>query len=145
MPREYKRKPIEFEITQEGCFECVSHRRDKNGYAKAFWNLKDVSLHRYIFEECFGEIPESMVVRHKCDNPPCINPEHLELGTHKENMNDKVERGRSASKERNGRAKLTEGIVNEIRSSSESSYELSEKFSISISQIQKIRRYENWK
>jgi hypothetical protein len=58
---------------------------------------------------------EGMVVRHKCDNPPCVNPEHLELGTQAQNLADMSERGRAPRGTRNGHAKLTEQDVLAIR------------------------------
>ena len=50
--------------------------------------------HRYIWEKIFGEIPTGMFVCHDCDNPRCINPQHLFLGTPQDNMTDKVLKGR---------------------------------------------------
>lgn len=61
------------------------------------------------------QIPPGMVVRHTCDNPRCVRIEHLALGTHADNVRDRVARGRSAAGERNGRAKLTRPQVDEIR------------------------------
>lgn len=56
---------------------------------------KKVTPYRLVYELVFGEkIPKNMVVRHKCDNPICCNPHHIELGTHIENMRDMKERNR---------------------------------------------------
>lgn len=59
---------------------------------------------------------EGLVIRHRCDNPSCINPTHLETGTPMDNVMDRVARGRSASGECNGHAKLTVEQVEEITS-----------------------------
>jgi hypothetical protein len=52
--------------------------------------------HRLAFLMHYGNIPNSMHVLHRCDNPPCINPQHLFLGTNQDNMDDMVRKGRSA-------------------------------------------------
>ena len=67
-----------------------------NGYGvgKYRGQRKMFKAHRFVYEECFGPIPDNMLVRHSCDNPPCVNPEHLLLGTPQDNMDDKMERGR---------------------------------------------------
>lgn len=75
--------------------------------------------HRFSYELHKGPIPEGMIVRHKCDNPPCVNPAHLELGTHADNVRDKIARGRSntgpvVKGSFNGQSKLTEEIVEQI-------------------------------
>ena len=89
-----------------------------------------------------------MVVRHKCDNKKCINPEHLELGTLKDNIQDKVKRNRCAKGEKVPTSKLTKEQVKEIRVLREKGMKLtnlSEKFKVSPAQISNIIREISWK
>lgn len=79
--------------------------------------------HRVAYEISFGNTQSRLDVLHKCDNPPCVNPEHLFAGTHKENMDDMVRKGRQrkpgpntpARGEASGKCKLTDQQVDEIR------------------------------
>lgn len=64
-------------------------------------------------ENKYGDI-SGRIVRHTCDNSRCINPDHLVLGTHADNVADRVNRGRSASGKTHGRAKLTWKVVREL-------------------------------
>lgn len=88
---------IKYIITENNCWECTSKKpnKDTTGYVRLTRNKKSVYLHRYVYELYIGEIPEGLIVRHKCDNSKCINPEHLEIGTHKDNTQDMIKRGRS--------------------------------------------------
>jgi hypothetical protein len=86
--------PIRGIISSRGCWECTSNATDKDGYNRIRVNGKDTRTHRLIFESLIGEIPKGHCVRHKCDNPRCINPEHLETGTMADNIRDKLTRGR---------------------------------------------------
>lgn len=81
-----------------------------------------------------------MEVRHKCDNPPCVNPAHLEVGTHLDNMRDREARGR------NGWTKLTREQVDELRSlpfRSRGVKELAERFGISPIHARQLRMASN--
>jgi hypothetical protein len=70
--------------------------------------------HRVSWNMAYGEIPTGMKVLHECDNPACVRPSHLFLGTSKDNTQDAVAKGRLAKGERHGRAKLSEREAIEI-------------------------------
>lgn len=95
--------------------DCIDHCRTGNakGYASKRLNGKPTDMHRAVFFEHNGYLPE--VVRHTCDNPRCINPEHLVAGTHADNSRDMVERGRSLLGEQHPDATLSEQDVAWIR------------------------------
>lgn len=75
---------------------------------------KPVRAHRFAWESVHGPIPAHMDVLHRCDNPPCVRPDHLFLGTHADNMADRDAKGRTARGER-GANKLTGAQVLAIR------------------------------
>lgn len=66
-----------------------------SGHGRIIVDGKHHQAHRYAWERENGPIPEGLVVRHKCDIPPCVRIEHLELGTHQDNTNDMIARGRA--------------------------------------------------
>lgn len=103
-------------------------------------------VHRFIYEECFGLIPEGMVVRHKCNNVKCMNPEHLMIGTTAENICDKKLFGTWGSGENSAKHKLTWEVVGHIRQDSAalSQKELSEKYKLDFRQVWKIVRFKSW-
>jgi hypothetical protein len=93
-----------------------------NGYGRYNKSNMTIGAHRYSYILAKGEISEGFVVRHTCDVRNCVNPNHLLIGTHQDNTNDRMERGRHncigagpPNGEKNGLAKLTEDDVIEIR------------------------------
>jgi len=110
---------------------------------------KMVYAHRVAYEQAKGEIPKGQFVLHRCDNPACCNPDHLFLGTHQENMTDKVQKGRQASLpgEQNPCAKLTEDKVVHLRRLAASGMrqkDLSELFGVSHAAVYLIVRRKKW-
>lgn len=105
--------------------------------------------HRYAYILSMGPIPEGMVIRHKCDNPPCVNPAHLEVGTHADNVADRVERGRSAIGSANGRAKLSEKTAEGIRlryaMGGNTKAQLSREYGVSQRTIADVINGKKWK
>jgi hypothetical protein len=100
--------------------ECLVWQGDKdsNGYGRVRHAAqKNYPAHKRMYELHHGAIPAGLVVRHRCDNPSCINIAHLLLGTQKDNVADKYERGRAnhVTGEAHGRAKLTQAQVDEAR------------------------------
>ncbi|CRK82989.1 HNH endonuclease signature motif containing protein [Neobacillus massiliamazoniensis] len=71
---------------------------DKDGYGKFKMDGKPMRANRVSYQQHKGEIPKGLIVRHTCDNPACVNPDHLILGTQKQNNDDKVERFRDRRK-----------------------------------------------
>ena len=85
--------------TGSGCWEW-NGPRNEHGYGLINLSRAGVSnarAHRIVYEMTVGEISSSAILRHSCDNPPCVNPDHLTPGTHDENMRDMAERGRSGT------------------------------------------------
>ena len=73
-----------------------------NGYGRIFYDGKDHKAHRVSYELNIGHIPKGMIICHKCDNPSCVNPDHLFLGTNQDNSIDMVQKGRNNIESRSG-------------------------------------------
>jgi hypothetical protein len=84
-----------------GCVEWTGSKH-RDGYGKLKVLGRTYSAHRYAYTLFKGEIPAGNMIRHKCDNRLCVNIEHLETGTHRDNMNDRNERNRTAKGDRTG-------------------------------------------
>lgn len=98
------------------CWEWTGPRDERGrGYMseKRPGRPKTLRAHRFSYEFYIGPIPDGFVVRHRCDNPKCCNPAHLCVGTQRDNIDDRVSRGRTRTS--HALQKLTDASIAEIR------------------------------
>jgi hypothetical protein len=111
-------------------------------------NAKQFKAHRLIYELYKGPIGDKHVL-HKCDNPRCVNPDHLFLGTHQDNIRDMVQKGRAASGAKHPSAKLTPEQVIEIRElyaqGGHTTRSLGQKYGVNGKHIHNIVTGKKWK
>lgn len=97
---------------------------NRSGYGAVQWRGKQRNASKAAYESISGEVPDGLMVCHTCDNPRCCNPGHLYVGTAKDNVTDKMERGRHRGGFAQGAAhprtvaKLDEAMVKEVRARS---------------------------
>lgn len=135
-------------IRKDGCWD-FNGCRGRGGYALMSIAGKSKSASRVSWMIHNGPIPESLFVLHKCDNPPCTNPEHLFLGTTKQNAQDRSIKGRNSNQngENNHSAKLIASQVVEIRELCKIMpiQEIANKFNVAIGTINSIKYRQNWR
>ena len=125
--------------------------KDKDRYGRVQINYKLQRTHRLSYREFVGKIPEGKLVLHKCDNPPCCNPNHLFLGTKKDNSDDmkNKNRGKWLIGEKHGISKLNKKQVIQIRkywkTGKYTQMKLGKIFNISRPQISNIINNKVWK
>lgn len=135
--------------------KCWVWTKDKYNYGYGKISIgegKQMRAHRFMYIKEFGDIPESMNVLHKCDNPSCVNPNHLYLGTQKDNVVDMMSKNRGGYKkfcgESHHNSKLTRKEVNEIKTLWNSGKlfqkDIANKFGISQQVVSKIVNNKAW-
>ncbi len=153
MPRGYftrQPRPIQpkFEkhISMEpmsGCWlwtgDVADRSRPGSNYGSFSINYKRCRAHRVSWELYHGPIPEGMGVLHKCDTPTCVNPRHLFLGTQKDNAADAGKKGRLAIGEDNGKTKLTDEQVRQIREDARSPFIVADTFGINVMYVRQLK------
>ena len=132
------------------CWPWKGSRMVRGGYGQLNDRGRLLKAHRLSYEIHRGSIPDGNVIRHKCNNPPCVNPNHLVPGTHADNHRDMRESGRafvpeSPRGEAHHSAKLDAEKVRAIRSSKAASSHLAKKFGVSRQSIYRIRKGISWK
>lgn len=143
--REKLRSKIKIDANSE-CWNWAESKY-KDGYGSVRVKGKKLRAHRVSYQLYCGAIPDGMRVCHGCDNPACINPKHLFLGTQAENIDDMVAKGRQARGARVCGAKLIEADILVIRAAEGGrglNSELARRFGVSGQQIADIRAGKYW-
>lgn len=146
-------KDVILERQANGCIKCISHCLDNDGYVRIRYNGKQNRLFRVLYEKEKGIIPKGKLLRHLCNNAWCVNVEHLQIGTSKDNYEDMVKCGRSKVGKNtpgmlgvsNPASKLSEKDVKHIYLSNLKTSELAKLHNVSKTTINYIRNKKQWK
>jgi hypothetical protein len=136
-------------IKKNGCWDW-SGKIEKNGYAKLSCRalLGARHAHRASYLLYKGSIPQGLQINHLCGNRKCSNPDHLYLGTQKQNMNDAVMADHQAKGSKNGNSKLQEDDIKKIKihlSKGEDISYIASLFGVTKTQIYNIKKNKQWK
>lgn len=126
-----------YNVDANGCWIWTGAARSKFGYGQiSIGHSGNLSAHRAAYLLLRGDIPPGMCVLHRCDVPACVNPDHLFLGTKRDNNEDRDRKGRY----RNGRTKLNAIQKKEILDSPDSSPVMAKRLGVTRGRVEQIRR-----
>lgn len=131
----------------ESCWTWTG-KTDKSGYGVFYKDGGDFRAHRVAYAIGNGVGPGTMFVCHRCDNPRCVRPDHLFLGSNRENTADRHAKGRSAKGSSSGAAKLTESDVAAIRAAlrgGAKQVDMAIRFGITQANVSEIARGKTWR
>lgn len=131
-------------LSLTGCWEWQSTHRTEAGYGRFKVGDSRVGAHRVAYAICYGCAPADALVRHRCDNPKCVRPDHLVLGDPADNADDRRARGRTARGAGAGGALLTDEAVRDIRTRRIPQRAFAALYGVSKSAVGKVQTGANW-
>lgn len=150
----YRKSVIErfwkYTKVQAGCWVWVGSYAVRGGYGQLNDRGKLLKAHRLSYGIAHGKIPRGAHVLHRCNTPPCVNPNHLYAGDNSDNARDRIRAGTQFKippmpGEKSPHAKLTAKQVKKIRQSTESGAALARRFGVTRQTIWKLRKGSTWK
>lgn len=147
-PIEIFYKNISRDHHSDGCW--IYKRLENTGYGSITIKRKSVRAHRFSYILYFGQIPDGMLVCHKCDRPSCVAPDHLFLGSSKDNRQDMIKKGRGNFPRGNKQPSsvLNDEKVHEIKLkllNGERTIDIAKEYLVKRNVVTDIKRNKNWK
>lgn len=139
--------PVKYPNIIGRCWIWIGAKR-KTGHGYFWFDGKVDSAHCFAFLFTGIEVPEGYERMHRCDNGSCVNPDHLECGTHKQNMHDAWDRGMCPIGERCTHAKLTDDLVREMRrlnAAGNTNKSIAAKLGVRPSTVSVVVNFKSWK